>query len=142
MKILSSAQSNLVKHGWVTIQDVCVGPWFARSTRLKLFPLCDKQAAGFLNQTQMIEWTLVTVRRIPVVATSNKQRLAWTQGVSKGSSTYWLSHTTCSYSFHPKGLPLFGCLILKRFQRSASIAYHVSWGLGWNFSNFSLLNIK
>jgi hypothetical protein len=72
----------------------------------QILSLCDKQATGFVTQTQVSEKTAVTVRRIPI-ATSNKQRLVWTQEILKNETSDWISLQFVTFSYDPKGLPFW-----------------------------------
>lgn len=82
------------------------GALIRRGHQAEIISLCDKQADGFFNQTQMIEGTPVNVRRIPI-ATSYKQRLALTQETIKEVAPDWISLQYVPYSFDPKGLPFW-----------------------------------
>jgi hypothetical protein len=95
------------------------GALIRRGYQAEIISLCDKQAAGFLNQKQMIEGTPVTVRRIPV-ATSYRQRLAWTQSVLKEEAPDWVSLQFVPYSFDPKGLPVW----LPKFLKEVKGKHH------------------
>jgi hypothetical protein len=96
--------------------------------QVQILSLCDKQAIGFFTQTQMIEETPVTVRRIPI-ASSYNQRLAWTQEVLNEVAPDWISLQFVTYSFNSKGLPFW----LPKFLRGLKgthqwhIMFHELW---------------
>jgi glycosyltransferase involved in cell wall biosynthesis len=112
------------------------GELIRQGNQAQILSLCDKQVTGFLTQTQAVEETSVTVRRIPV-ASSYKQRLAWTQKVIKEVSPDWISLQFVVYSFNAKGLPLWLPFFLKNIKGDYKrhVMFHELWvGRGKNAS--------
>jgi hypothetical protein len=93
-----------------------------------IISLCDKQAEGFLHQTQMIEGTKVTVRRISI-ASSYRQRLDWTTDTINKFVPDWISLQFVPYSYQQKGLPLWLPLFLKNLKGDYKrhIMFHELW---------------
>jgi hypothetical protein len=104
------------------------GALIRKGQQAEIISLCDKQADGFLNQTQMIEGTSVPVRRIPL-SSSYKQRLAWTLETLKEVAPDWISLQFVPYSFNPKGLPFWLPGFLKQLKGNHQwhIMFHELW---------------
>jgi hypothetical protein len=94
----------------------------------QILSLCDKQVTGFITQTQLIEKTAVTVRRIPI-ASPYKQRVAWSQEVLKEETPDWVSLQFVPFSYDPKGLPLWLSGFLKEVKGSYKwhLMFHELW---------------
>jgi hypothetical protein len=94
----------------------------------QIISLCDKQVVSFVTQTQLAKGTAVTVRRIPV-STTHSQRLAWTQSVLKEEAPNWVSLQFVSYSFDPKGLPVWLPKFLKELtgKHRWHLMFHELW---------------
>lgn len=94
----------------------------------QILSLCDKQATGFITQTQLIEKTAVTVRRIPI-ASSIIQRLAWAQEVLSEEVPDWISLQFVPFSYDPKGLPFWLSEFLKglKGRHRWHIMFHELW---------------
>lgn len=96
--------------------------------RAQILSLCDKQATGFISQTQVVEEIPVLVRRIPI-SSSYKQRLAWTLEILKEESPDWISLQYVPYSFHPKGLPFWLPIFSKKLEGNHKwhVMFHELW---------------
>jgi AAA+ ATPase superfamily predicted ATPase len=96
--------------------------------QVQILSLCDNQATNFVTQNQMIEALPVLVRRIPI-ASSTKQRAAWTQEVIDDEVPDWISLQYVPYSFNPKGLPFWLPFFLKKLKGNHKwhIMFHELW---------------
>ena len=73
---------------------------------VQILSLCDFQVASFISDSQETEAKKVVANRIPK-ATSNKQRILWSQDVLNKFEPDWISLQYVPYSFNPKGLPFW-----------------------------------
>jgi hypothetical protein len=94
----------------------------------QILSLCDYQATSFSRENQEIEGTKVVVNRIPL-ATSNSQRLIWSQNVLNDFEPDWISLQYVPYSFNPKGLPFWLPSFLKKLKGNHKwhIMFHELW---------------
>jgi hypothetical protein len=95
---------------------------------VNILSLCDYQQTSFSNEYQEIEATKVGVYRIPE-ATSNSQRLKWTQDILNDFKPQWISLQYVPYSFNPKGLPFWLPSFLKKLKGKHQwhIMFHELW---------------
>lgn len=94
----------------------------------QMLSLCDHQATAFVSEQQWVEGTAVTVNRIPKASTQ-AQRLVWTQQLVDSFEPNWISLQFVPYSFNPKGLPFWLPNFLKKIngKHQWHIMFHELW---------------
>jgi hypothetical protein len=104
------------------------GALIRKGHQAQILALCDKRASNFISEIQLVEETPVVVNRIPI-ASSHKQRLAWTREILKEVVPDYISLQFVPYSFHAKGLPIWLPRFLKKLEGKYQwhIMFHELW---------------
>jgi hypothetical protein len=104
------------------------GELIRRGNSCAIISLCDHHVNEFSTQIQEIEETTFLVHRIPV-ATTNKQRLIFTQEIVTRMQPDWISLQFVPYSFNAKGLPFWLPTFLSKLQgiHKWHIMFHELW---------------